>query len=387
MSKKYKLLFVDDEPDLKPLVLQRFRRDIRKGHYECIFAQNGVEALECIIEHDDLDLVVSDINMPEMDGLTLLTKISKVKPDLKSIIVSAYGDMKNIRKAMNFGAFDFIVKPIDFEDLRLTISRTLEHVEAWREAQSSKVKLVSISKELQIANKMQQSILPSKLPEGDNFKFFGYMEPARNIGGDFYDVIPLPDGKIAIAVADVSDKGVPAALFMMASKTILKGSSLSKVEPSTVLNDVNDYLYGDNNSNMFVTLIYGVIDTETGTFDYANGGHNPPVIVHEDGNAEYVEMPKGLALGMFPGFEFKSSRLQLGTGDTLILYTDGITEAQDSVGELYGEDRLLQAINLSVREKKENLMESVVDSVNEFSKGELQTDDMTYLEFNFNGTK
>ena len=218
MNWQYKILFVDDEPDLKPLVLQRFRREIRKGQYNCVFAENGVEALDYISKNIDLDMVVSDINMPEMDGLTLLTKIPDVNHDLRSIIVSAYGDLKNIRKAMNLGAFDFVVKPIDFEDLRLTIARTLDRLEVWREAQSSKAKFLSISKELEIANQMQQSILPSSFPEGDNFKFFGYMKPARNVGGDFYDVINLPENKIAAVVADVSDKGVPASLFMMASR-------------------------------------------------------------------------------------------------------------------------------------------------------------------------
>ena len=120
-----KILVVDDEPDLEHLVRQRMRREIRSGTYSFMFAQNGVEALEVLNEEQDIDMVLSDINMPRMDGLTLLEQIPKVDPNIRSVIVSAYGDMKNIRTAMNRGAFDFVTKPIDFEDLRVTIQRDL----------------------------------------------------------------------------------------------------------------------------------------------------------------------------------------------------------------------------------------------------------------------
>ncbi len=130
----YRILVVDDEPDLEGLVLQRMRREIRSGRYSFVFARNGVEALERLNEDNDIDIVITDINMPEMDGLTLLEQIPAFDPKLRCVIVSAYGDMKNIRTAMNRGAFDFLNKPIDFEDLRLTIERSLEHLKSIREA-------------------------------------------------------------------------------------------------------------------------------------------------------------------------------------------------------------------------------------------------------------
>ena len=130
----YRILVVDDEPYLEGLVLQRMRREIRSGRYSFVFARNGVEALERLNEDNDIDIVITDINMPEMDGLTLLEQIPAFDPKLRCVIVSAYGDMKNIRTAMNRGAFDFLNKPIDFEDLRLTIERSLEHLKSVREA-------------------------------------------------------------------------------------------------------------------------------------------------------------------------------------------------------------------------------------------------------------
>ena len=130
----YRILVVDDEPDLEGLVLQRMRREIRSGRYSFVFARNGVEALERLEDEDGIDIVITDINMPEMDGLTLLEQIPAFDPILRCVIVSVFGDMKNIRTAMNRGAFDFLNKPIDFEDLRLTIERSLEHLKSMREA-------------------------------------------------------------------------------------------------------------------------------------------------------------------------------------------------------------------------------------------------------------
>ena len=139
----YKILVVDDEPDLEGLVLQRMRRDIRSGRYSFVFARNGVEALEQLNGNDEIDIVITDINMPEMDGLTLLEQIPAFDPKVRCVIVSAYGDMKNIRTAMNRGAFDFLNKPIDFEDLRLTIEKSLEHLKSMREAFEARDKMLT----------------------------------------------------------------------------------------------------------------------------------------------------------------------------------------------------------------------------------------------------
>ena len=134
MEEPHQILTVDDEPDLEPLILGRMRRQIRSGQYRFLFAKNGVQALEVLKEHQDVDIVISDINMPEMDGLTLLDQIRKVDPNIRAIIVSAYGDMKNIRTAMRRGAVDFITKPINFEDFEETIERTVIQLKEWRVA-------------------------------------------------------------------------------------------------------------------------------------------------------------------------------------------------------------------------------------------------------------
>ena len=376
-----KILVVDDEPDLEPLVLQRMRRQIRRGEYEFVFAHDGVEALEMLMADPEIDMVVSDINMPRMDGLTLLQQIQDVTPDIRAIIISAYGDMENIRTAMNRGAFDFVTKPLDFQDLRLTIQRTLQHLDEWRDALSSRDKLVALQNELDVANNIQQSVLPASFPESDHYQIYASMQPARNVGGDFYDVQILRDGKLGLAIADVSDKGMPAALFMMSSRMLLKGAGQRFENPGEALEEVNNLLDAENEAAMFVTLFYAIYNPQTSEFCYANGGHNEPIIVHPNGEVTVIQPTGGTALGIIPGIDYNEESVKLEPGDIVILYTDGITEAFNSQGELFGLDRLCQIF----REKQPNDVQEtskmVFDAVNEFAGEEPQSDDQACLVF------
>ena len=178
MQEAYKIQVVDDEPDLEPLMLQRMRRDIRAGRYKFVFAPNGVEALEKLHQDDDIDMVLSDINMPQMDGLTLLEQIPKVDPNIRSVIISAYGDMKNIRTAMNRGAFDFVTKLLDFEDLQVTIDRTLRNMAEWREALQSRDKLVALQNELEVPARGMNAAVHTSDPVSRGTQLYGIRQDA-----------------------------------------------------------------------------------------------------------------------------------------------------------------------------------------------------------------
>ena len=375
----YKILVVDDEPDLQPLMLQRMRRSIRAGKYIFVFAGNGVEALERLREQEDIDMVVSDINMPQMDGLTLLDQIAQLDPNIRSVIISAYGDMKNIRTAMNRGAFDFITKPVDFDDLRITIDRTLEHMARWREALASRDQLVTLQHELDIARKMQRAILPTEFPDEPGYRIFGDMEPARNVGGDFFDVIPLEHGRVGLAIADVSDKGVPAALFMMSSRTLLKGAAIGSAEPSVALREVNNMLCDKNESMMFVTLLYGIYDPASGELTYANGGHNSPVVVHSDKSCAMLPLTDGIAIGVMPDLEYQQKTITLSPGDTLTFYTDGVTEAMNENNEELGEERLFEILKGASSKEPEEIIRAIFEGIKTFVGDAPQSDDITCL--------
>ena len=375
----YKILVVDDEPDLEPLVRQRMRREIRSGRYSFVFAHNGVEALRELEDDDDIDMVLSDINMPQMDGLTLLQEIPKAKPNVRSVIISAYGDMQNIRTAMNRGAFDFITKPVDFDDLRVTIDRTLRHIQELRDALSVRDRLVAIQNELDVAKNMQQSILPTVFPSGSGYSVYGTMRPARNIGGDFFDLMRLQFDRIGLVVADVSDKGVAAGLFMMSSRTLLKGAAVGKGHPGEVLTEVNSLLVEDNETGMFVTVLYSVFDPRSGRLTYASGGENPPVLVHADGSSEELPLTQGIVLGVAPNYDYMENSVDLAPGDSVIFVTDGVTEAMNEAQEPMGIQRVRDHFAQSPPTDPESTALAVIDVIREFAGSAAQHDDITCL--------
>ena len=372
-----RILVVDDEPDLERLVRLRLRRDIRAGRFELEFAHNGVEALEVLARSEPFDMVLSDINMPRMDGLALLDQIPKVDPDVRAVIVSAYGDMKNIRTAMNRGAFDFITKPIDFDDLRVTIDRTLRNLVEWRKALEARNQLVALENELEIARRMQRSILPADFPNNEHYNVHANMRPARAVGGDFYDLVKLEDNRIGIGIADVSGKGVSAALFMMSARTLLKGSAIGSPYPGEVLANVNQILNEDNVSMLFVTMLYGIYDPATGEFTYACGGHDAPVVVHPDGSATELDRTGGIALGVMPDLEYSCNTAKLEPGETIVVFTDGVTEAQDGNAAQFGMNRLCRVYEGGPPSNAEDACNAMFKAVTDFAGEAPQFDDIT----------
>ncbi len=378
MTQPYRILVVDDEPDLEPLILQRMRRQIRSNEYEFVFAQNGVEALEKLNADPTIDMVLSDINMPKMDGLTLLQQLPGVDPNLRAVIISAYGDMDNIRTAMNRGAFDFVTKPIDFDDLKITIKRTLEHLAEWREALSSRDQLVALQNELSIASQLQQSILPKNPPVTEEYEVSANMEPARNVGGDFYDYFKI-DEYVGLVVADVSDKGIPASMFMMSSRTALKGAAIGVREPQMVLAEVNNQLQQDNPTFMFVTLIYALFHPDSGSLTYSIAGHDPPLLLSADGTVTELPLTKGVALGIAPDVVYSQEMVNLEPGDAVVLFTDGVTEAMNADNQQFGMSRLKEVFDDRQPKSAMAANEAVFENVRKFAGDAPQSDDITCL--------
>ena len=380
-----KILSVDDELDLELLLTQYFRRQIRKGEYEFAFAHNGLEALQKLLETPDFDIILSDINMPEMDGLTLLAKVNELKnPAMKCIMVSAYGDMDNIRSAMNKGAFDFATKPIDLDDLSRTIEKAIEQVRYIRESQQEHNQLESIKNDLAIAGEIQQTILPRSFPPFPELTevvdIYASMTPAKDVGGDFYDFFQIDDERIGLVIADVSGKGVPASLFMAVSRTLLRATALRGVSSAECLTYANKLLCKESLDSMFVTVFYGIYHYKTGMMDYTNAGHNPPYLLRGGRTVECLPVASNFVVGVFDDIEFESNTLTFGIGDTLLLYTDGVTEAFNDKREQFSESNL-QDILASMHESSsaKEVVTSVLQSVKTFSGDYPQSDDITLL--------
>ena len=324
-------------------------------------------------------MVLSDINMPQMDGLSLLEQIPSVDPNLRAVIVSAYGDMKNIRTAMNRGAFDFVTKPIEFDDLRITIDRALQNLAMWRDALRSRDQLVALEHELGLATSIQQSILPTEFPSSTGYQIFANMNPAKAVGGDFFDFVNLGNGRVGLAIADVSGKGVPASLLMMSSRTLLKGAAIGCDDPGRVLSYVNTALEAENAALMFVTMFYGIFDSRRGEFTYASGGHDPPLILHRDGTTTLLPQTGGIALGVVPDVKYEFNTVQVALGETILLYTDGVPDAQNDSGERFGMERFCQIFTDESPKDAQEVTEVVFQAVKEFSKDTSQFDDLTCL--------
>lgn len=385
----HKILVVDDEADLEILIRQKFRKQIRDNEYDFTFAQNGVEALSKIADHPDIGLVLSDINMPEMDGLTLLHRINELKnPALKAVIVSAYGDMDNIRIAMNRGAFDFLTKPIDFGDLETTIVKTLEQLAILRQATKDREQLLSVRNDLNTAARIQQSILPQTFPpfpDRPEFDIYARMTPAKEVGGDFYDFFFIDHDRLAFVIGDVSGKGVPAAIFMAVSRTLLKAIASQVVNPGESLRRINSMLIPESSGRMFVTIFYGVLNTRTGEVQFSFGGHNPPYIKRKDGTVERINHESGFLLGMVDDMEYDVHKIILRPGDTMLLYTDGVTEAMNSNAELFEESRLESSLQRLNGSPLKEMLDGINGDLMQFAAGAPQADDITMLALQYKG--
>ena len=382
--KPVKILSVDDEQDLELLLTQYFRREIRKGEYEFFFAHNGLEALTLLLREKDIDIILSDINMPEMDGLTLLTKVNELQnPALKCIMVSAYGDMNNIRSAMNNGAFDFATKPIDLDDLSLTIKKAIEQIEYIKQSQEEHSQLESLKTDLAVAGEIQQAILPRifpPFPENEHeLDLAAMMTPAKDVGGDFYDFFRIDDDHIGLVMADVSGKGVPAAIFMAVSRTLIRTIALQGYDPGVCLTKSNDLLCKESVESMFVTVFYAIYNIRTGDIDYCNGGHNAPYILKANGQVEMMPMSQNCLVGTVDGWQYTSDKTQLGVGDTLLMYTDGINEAFNSDFQEYGEDRMEQLLQKHNGYDCRTLIEAQMSDVKAYAGDAPQSDDITIM--------
>lgn len=380
-----KILVVDDEPQFERLIQQRFRKKIKSGALAFSFAQNGEEALQKIEQSAGFDIVLSDINMPKMDGLTFIAELKKMRLPLKTIIVSAYGDLQNIRTAMNRGAYDFVTKPIDFDDLNTTLEKALQDVTQLKTAIKNREQLAVLKQELYVANEIQQAILPKNFPlnsQNHPVDIYAKMIPAKEVGGDFYDYFEVDEQHIGVVIGDVSGKGVAAALFMAIARTLLKATATNQQSPQNCFTHVNHLLSQDNPRVMFVTLFYGVLNTQTGLFTYCNGGHNAPFLIN--GNTiNTLNAPANMALGVEGSFNYVQSEIKLNAGDRLLLFTDGITEALNPKNEEFGDERLRRFLGKQTTHNCREIIDNLIKDVHTFAQGAEQSDDITTLSIRY----
>lgn len=263
----------------------------------------------------------------------------------------------------------------------------------WFYRRAEKEKQISADKnriqcELDVAETIQGAMLPVVMPEfpgRKEFAIWASMKPAKEVGGDFYDLFFVDDDRMVIVIADVSGKGIPAAMFMVIAKTVIQSNVKAGKPLDEAVGSINSKLCEDNKAEMFVTAWIGIMDISTGKVTFVNAGHNPP-IVGQSSRFRYLEQKPGFILAGMEGIKYKKEEFLLDDGDELFLYTDGVTEAQDAEGNLYGEDRLMEFMTGHEDLGPDALIRGIGEDINDFTEGYEQFDDITMMSIKMNGS-
>jgi sigma-B regulation protein RsbU (phosphoserine phosphatase) len=378
-----RILVVDDNDDNRYTLTLYLDRE---GYSKVETAQDGEEAI-ARLEVDAFDLVLLDVMMPKVDGYQVLTWI-KGQPrlrDLPVIMISALNEMSSVVRCIELGAVDYLPKPFNPTLLKARLGATLEKKRLRDEIDEH---LARLEEELNAARKLQMSMVPQSFPAPSAdfpIDLHASMEPAREVGGDLYDFFMTEDGKLCFLVGDVSGKGMPAALFMARAKSLIRiatdlmrSANGTSAPPADIIARVNRELCQDNGDMMFVTLFFAMLAPATGEIEFCNAGHNPPYHLNGQG-AVAIEGGKGIILGVNPKAVYATGRLSLATGEGIYVFTDGVTEANNTAEELFGEPRLETALRAAAASGSAEIVKSVAEAVRGFVGNALPFDDITML--------
>lgn len=253
---------------------------------------------------------------------------------------------------------------------------------AYDELKAAQVQLIEkerLERELQVAAQIQLSILPSVLPAPPNFDFGARIDPARQVGGDFYDIFRVGQDKIAVLIGDVADKGVPSAIFMARAHALIAAEAESYDNPSVVLHKANEHITRLEKSTQFVTVLYGILNVESGEFIYARAGHEPPLMLKPDGSVDRLPHGTGMALGLWENIVVDEQTIHLPPGSTLVLYTDGMTDCRNPAGEPFGLERIQLSLNTCSDSSAQLVCDHLLQQLKDYQQGSKQDDDVTLV--------
>ena len=366
-----RVLLVDDvKSNLDVLV------EALQGHHLLSVALDGESALR-VIAQSPPDLVLLDLLMPRLDGYEVCRRLraDPLTRDLPIIFLSALGEARSKARAFEAGGNDYLTKPFEAVEVRARVRSLLKAKMLQDELRRS------LASELRTAQEIQRGMVPKDfaaiswdLP----IDLHAQLEPAKEVGGDLYDVFPLGDGRLCIVLGDVSGKGIPAAIFMAITATLLRATARLVQKPDRILSHVNQELSRDNPTSMFVTLFCAVLDTRSGMLAFASGGHTSPVLLRPGKAPRLLSERPGTVVGIQPNLAFEPRDLVLQPGDTIFLYTDGVTEAFNAARDCFGEERLLQALAEGPPGAKATI-ERVLGAVRSFAGNAPQSDDIALL--------
>jgi sigma-B regulation protein RsbU (phosphoserine phosphatase) len=365
MDKPYRVLICDDQAD----VLEALRLLLKGQGWQAVTADSPASLLRTA-RGGEFDLILSDLNYTRdttsgQEGMDLLAALEAQGNTVPVVVMTAWGNVDLAVEAMRRGACDFVQKPWDNNRLLATIRKQAEPV---RKRKS----------ELEIAANVQQKLFPRKLRRPATLDYGGHCVAAREVGGDYYDFLDISERAMGFVLGDVSGKGVPAALLMANLQACFRSQTPAMLErPASVLSMVNKHFFDSTAAERFATLVFAVYDERTRKVRYVNCAHCPPLLLRAGG--ELTQLPStATMLGAFERWSCTEAEIELRAGDTLLLYSDGVTEAGAESGEEFGEDRLIHALRVNQLLPAEALVQAIVGDVNQFSAGS-RSDDVTVV--------
>jgi sigma-B regulation protein RsbU (phosphoserine phosphatase) len=348
---------------------------------------------------DPPDLILLDINMPGMNGYEVCAhlKANSKTRDIPIIFISALGETEDKVRAFAAGGVDYVAKPFRVEEvlarvethltlrgLRADLERANQELERRVEERTAQVIQLAIEKErmayeFQIARQVQASFLPREVPQLPNWEFVALWRPASTVAGDYYDFVPGAGNKLGLVIADVADKGVPAALFMVLTRSVLRASMDRAPSPAEGISRTNRLLCADASAGMFVTLFYALLDPASGEVTYVNAGHPPPLLCCAASGDLTKWMPTGMALGVVEDTPFEQRTAHLERGDLLVFYTDGVPDAMDAQGHQFGMERLQRIVHDQHGAPAAEVAAAILQGINDFAGSEDPFDDVAII--------
>jgi sigma-B regulation protein RsbU (phosphoserine phosphatase) len=362
-----RILIADDQPDLLDAL-----KLLLKGQGIEYDAVTSPDAAVRALESRPFDLVLMDLNYTGdttsgREGIDLLARVQELDRMLPVIVMTGWGSVDLAVEAMRRGVRDFVQKPWDNAHLLATLRQEIHAGRARRQVEAAE------QRELAEALRIQTRLLPQAIPQIDGWELAVSWQPASGVGGDCFDTIRFGDTRLALTIADVVGKGIPAALLMSNLQAAVRAFASEAAEPQSLCHQVNRILCGNIAEGKFISFFYCVLDATAGVLTYTNAGHYLPMLVRGDGTVERLGIG-GPVLGVLPEAEYEQASIAVGSGDRLVLYTDGLTEARDASDEEFGEDRLLAAAIRHRACSAPSLQARLTDAVTAFTGGHLQDD-------------
>jgi phosphoserine phosphatase RsbU/P len=373
-----RVLIVDDVKANVDILVQAL-----SDEYKLSVALGGLQALDAV-RRSPPDLILLDIVMPDIDGYEICRRLraAEATRELPIMFLSSLEDVNDKARGFEVGGNDYLTKPFEILEVKARV-RSLLKAKAYAEAVKA-----AAERDLRIAHEIQTGLLPANIPaeiQGTGLDVHAVLEPARQVGGDLFEVLRLGPDRVLVAVGDVSGKGIPAALFMAVAMTLLRSLARQGHTPEEILSQLNDELLRQNPRGMFVTLQILVFDLATGRVTCASAGHHAAVRITPGHTPRLAFTSCGRVLGLMPADDITSETLELQSGDTFVLFTDGVSEAFAPDEELFGEERLLAQLQASPGRSARETTLGVVEAVRRHAAGAQQSDDITVVSVLYAG--